>query len=771
MRAENKTMAKTKKKVDKLLAVQKPKYENTLYSVVDIVPEDVRKNTEWEYGYNKEYDFVCISKDGTLGEIYKVQGLLIGLPEEPEEVYARSEDPKEQYWEREQYPSDAQAKKIKNTSQLQYLKEEDRSKWEDFIIRHWESRDNGYWFKVNGKSTYITGAHFFYVQWAMIDIGFPGYRDANRIFWYFREATVADNRCFGMCYLKNRRSGFSYMAASELVNQATKTANSNFGILSMTGDDAKKLFTGKVVPIANRLPFFFQPIRAGESVPKSELLYQVPSTKLTKKKLEELLFDEEEDQMIGLDSKIDWKTTQENSYDGQKLHTLVHDESGKWPTGNDIRNNWNIARTCLRLGSKISGKCMMGSTCNKQSDGGAEFKELYYDSDLRNGGRNANGQTPTGMYSLFIPMEWNYEGAFDKYGYPIFDTPEEPILNEHGDYRDIGVIEEWENEINGLKHAPARMNEHYRQFPRTESHAFRDEISGSMFNLAKIQDQIDHNDALRIEQTEVLRGNFYWRDGIQDSEVLFREDPAGRFKVNWLPPPDLRNNVEVRNGLYHPGNPEFGAFGCDSYDVSGTVYGSGSNGALSGLTGASMHPKVPDHRFFLEYVARPKTVEIFFEEVLMACVYYGMPILIENNKPRLLYHFRDRGYRKYSLKRPDKRTHKLSDDEKFLGGIPNSSQDIILTHAAGIESWVENHVGYDEHTGEIGYMPFSRTLEDWMWFDIKKRTVYDATIASGLAIMAVNRFGFNNEHVIERQTIPNPWGKYDNSGNYSTLKQ
>ena len=62
----------------------------------------------------------------------------------------------------------------------------------------------------------------------------------------------------------------------------------------------------------------------------------------------------------------------------------------------------------------------------------------------------------------------------------------------------------------------------------------------------------------------------------------------------------------------------------------------------------------PTNEFFLEYIARPQTAEIFFEDVLMACVFYGMPILIENNKPRLLYHFKNRGYRGYSMNRPDK---------------------------------------------------------------------------------------------------------------------
>jgi hypothetical protein len=183
-----------------------------------------------------------------------------------------------------------------------------------------------------------------------------------------------------------------------------------------------------------------------------------------------------------------------------------------------------------------------------------------------------------------------------------------------------------------------------------------------------------------------------------------------------------------------------GAFGCDSYDISGTVDGQGSKGALHGLTKFSMEDAPPNH-FFLEYIARPQTAEIFFEDVLMACVFYGMPILCENNKPRLLYHFKNRGYRGFCMNRPDKRFNKLSKTERELGGMPNSSEDIKQAHASAIESYIEKHIGLDlegtfRDSDDMGTMPFVRTLEDWAKFDISNRTAYDATISSGLAIMA-----------------------------------
>jgi len=175
----------------------------------------------------------------------------------------------------------------------------------------------------------------------------------------------------------------------------------------------------------------------------------------------------------------------------------------------------------------------------------------------------------------------------------------------------------------------------------------------------------------------------------------------------------------------------------------------------------------PTNEFFLEYVARPQTAEIFFEEVLMACVFYGMPILIENNKPRLLYHFKNRGYRGFCMNRPDKQFNKLSKTERELGGIPNSSEDVKQAHAAAIESYIEKHIGVDmegtfRDTGEIGTMPFVRTLEDWARFDISNRTAFDATISSGLAVMANQKHLYMPEQKKSSISINLP--RYNNRG-------
>ena len=733
-------------------------YEQTLYKVLDdhIQPHTIAKNNKakkWKYGYNEDYDIIVISKTGEIGEIYEIQNLKIALPK-AKNVH-RFENNK---WTNIGYPKELE--KIKSVFDWEEYPSDFKEKWYDYIDEEFNRREQGFWFYNKNLATYITGSHYMYLQWSKIDVGKPDFRESNRLFYIFWEACKADDRCYGICYLKNRRSGFSFMASGETVNQATISTDSRFGILSKSGPDAKKMFTDKVVPISVNYPFFFKPIQDGMDRPKTELAYRVPATKYTRRKLET---NEKLQDISGLDTTIDWKNTGDNSYDGEKLRLLVHDESGKWEKPNNILNNWRVTRTCLRLGSKIIGKCMMGSTSNAHDKGGKNFKKLYDDSDVTQ--RNANGQTRSGLYSLFIPMEWNYEGYIDSYGIPVFNTPSKAAEGPQGEKIKIGVIEYWDNEVEGLKQDQDALNEFYRQFPRTEKHAFRDETKQSLFNLTKIYEQIDFNEDMR-NSINVTKGSFQWENGQQDTRVIFTPNKSGRFLISWIPSINLQNRKINKGGVYYPGNEHLGAFGCDPYDISGTVDKRGSNGSLHGLTKFSMEDVPPNH-FFLEYIARPQTAEIFFEDVLMACVFYGMPILAENNKPRLLYYFRKRGYRGFAMNRPDRARNKLSVTEKEIGGIPNSSEDIKQAHAAAIESYIENFVGLRE-TG-YGDMYFQRTLEDWAKFNINNRTSHDASISSGLALMACNKHRYTPNNIRKREPVNLGIKRYDNRGYTSKI--
>ena len=144
-----------------------------------------------------------------------------------------------------------------------------------------------------------------------------------------------------------------------------------------------------------------------------------------------------------------------------------------------------------------------------------------------------------------------------------------------------------------------------------------------------------------------------------------------------------------------------------------------------------------------------------------------MPILAENNKPRLLYYFKRRGYRGFSMNRPDKVWNKLSTAEKEIGGIPNSSEDIKQAHAAAIENYIENYIGILEDG--YGDMYFQDTLIDWARFNLNNRTKHDASISSGLAIMACNKNRYRPTAENMSKSFALNFRKYNNTGSISQI--
>ena len=77
--------------------------------------------------------------------------------------------------------------------------------------------------------------------------------------------------------------------------------------------------------------------------------------------------------------------------------------------------------------------------------------------------------------------------------------------------------------------------------------------------------------------------------------------------------------------------------------------------------------------------------------------------------------------------------------------------------------YIQDHVG---HLGEGNYgtMYFNDTLLDWSKFDINKRTKHDASISSGLAIMACNRHLYAPNSKVERTPVNLNIAKYNNDG-------
>ena len=67
------------------------------------------------------------------------------------------------------------------------------------------------------------------------------------------------------------------------------------------------------------------------------------------------------------------------------------------------------------------------------------------------------------------------------------------------------------------------------------------------------------------------------------------------------------------------------------------------------------------------------------------------------------------------------------------------------------------------------YLYFNELLNDWAKFDINKRTKFDATISSGLAIMANNRHLYAPNAKVEKPKLNINISKYSNTGTNSQI--
>jgi len=672
-----------------------------------------------------EEPIVKICPNGTLGDVVELGGILIGLPKAPTKgIKGEGLEASMQMWER--LPMPAELSRIRSMDEWAETPKEFREKFRPFIEEEFRRRREGFWFYNKGEPTFITGRHYMLLQWTKIDIGYPSYLGFQRDIFLHMAACEADPRCIGQLYTKCRRSGYTNICSSVLLDEATQVKDKLLGIQSKTGKDAQEnIFMKKVVSMFRHYPFFFKPIQDGTTNPRMELAFREPSKRITKNNKTSYVGD-------ALNTVLNWKNTTNNAYDGEKLHMLYMDEAGKWEKPSDIREAWRIERTCLIVGRRIVGKALVGSTVNPMDKGGSQYKQIWKDSDP--GKRNANGRTTSGLYRLFIPAYESLEGFFDVHGNPIVDDPHSEIKTLGGDFMTFGSKTFLKNERDALKNDAKELNETIRQFPFTPDEAFRDSVEGSLFNIGKIYEQIEHNDSLY--PNPVVRGNFQWKGGVPDTEVVFLPNHQGRWYVSWMPEQSKRSIMSMDRNKRVPPNGDMGCGGVDSYDLDATVDSRSSKGACHIYNKFNMD--AASNMFVAEYASRPPMAKIFYEDVLMAAVFYGYPLLIENNKYGIVRHFEARGYDGYVMDRPEHLRSTSSSSNVKTKGIPSNSQDVIQAHASAIEDYIHKYVGLNE-MGEPGRMYFNRTLEDWIGFKIDKRTKYDLSISSGLALLAAQK--------------------------------
>ena len=618
------------------------------------------------------------------------------------EIYSRSDDPNEQYWEIPPEPRD-----YKNRRRIERARQKTSPGHQDveltkYANQEWFRRLNGFWFMNNGIPTYLTGEHYFYLAHWTLDTGPPEFRHTDLQLFYFWASCVEDPRCAGMCNYANRRSGKSFRGGCILYNSVSKRKSVKGGVQSKTDKDAEKFFQKCVIRPYTKLKDFFVPIfdRQLGRAPKSLLRFY--NTNETGQAATDEFTGQE-----ALESEIDFRESSAKAYDGEKELIIVEDEFGKLQTEVKLMERHQTVLFCIQESGRYVGKLLyittveqMGSLKNIE-----ESRELFDGSDPTN--RPANDQTKTGLYRFRLPA---YETLiFDKFGMPRVEEAKK-MLQARADV--------FLSEGDFVGYASFK-----RKQPFNDDDIFRVAAKSPIYDIIKIQAQT----AVLSSMTEselYKRGNFIWEGGARDTRVRFVEVKNGRFLVRQL----LENEAQ---DLQRPKNKHRFAGGCDPFEqVAAEKPSDGAGYVYKKFDAESMDM---ENEFIVEYCARPHP-DVFFEDMIKMSVYYGMELLVENNKTGLIKYMEDRGY------------------GAFLKRYEGSKKAGIHAGDASKQQASEKTAIYINNNCHKIFFP--KLLNDFAMFDLADSTRFDRAMAAMWTL-------YNVGNMVSKEDIVGPTVEVD----------
>jgi len=566
-----------------------------------------------------------------------------------------------------------------------------------FEEQQWKYRLCGYWFYNNGTPTYITGLHYMYINWWKFQGNFMDYRETDRKFFYIWNYCENDPNCLGLISFTKRRQGKTAKAGIVLYEYISRSANAHGGIQSKTDQDGKIVFSKAVVQPWKKLPDFFRPKHwdtSGGDTPSETLKFFKPSQR--GKKANQIKFDDEDEN--SLESYIDYGTRKIEHYDGQPLHRYVSDECGKLKDI-DIVERHNTVMFCSEEDGVYVGKHLYITTVEEMEAGGAAFKNLVKMSDPKE--KNSLGRTATGLYTHFLPANkamYRKEYKLDKFG-----------------FADIEFAKEYDGQRRtSLRNTPSALASYIRKNPNSIREAFYIDNNKCLYNSVKLNDRLDYLEW--ASKDVIVQGNFSWENGVKDSKVIFKPSKNGKFKVVGEYLDKVQSNmVEYNGNVCVPKNINH-IVGLDPFDHDTVEDNRRSDAAGYVLKKNDPLDSSPYNKAFVcQYLHRPPTAAIMYEDMILMCVFFGCKMLFESQKIGIKRYFCDRGYEKFLIKLPDASDY----------GIPSTPAN-KQTMAELTEDYIENY---------IDNVYFSELINDWLLFDLKNTQKYDAAMGAGYALI------------------------------------
>lgn len=656
--------------------------------------------------------------DNAFGFVYKCwipeygYGInVISGAKEKTDIIKRSEDIQEQFWERQTLPHDYHPKRKKEHERQKI----DRNWFDPYLEqirrREWGRRLRGVWFWNNGKPVYLTGLHYFMLNYWPFQGKWLDYRRPDRDSMYITMYCIQDPNCLGLNEIMNRKSGKTLRAGCVLYERTSRINNHHGGIQSKTDTDAWEVFKKAVVHPWKKLPHFFRPtydLMKGDD-PNDELRFFATSRRGQQAESEV----EEE----ALESWVDFKSSEESAYDGPELHTYVSDETSKTKKDVSIIERQNVTRFCTEIGGEFKGFHYYTTTVEIEEgeEDNHEFQAMTAKSNPLV--RDENGRTLTGLYTYFRPAYMSL--FFDKYGEPdevrarTYLSNARKKLQEEGDLRGLSSLK--------------------RKQPMTFNEAFSIDGKFSLYNPELINMQLDD---ISWGSSVTEFGDLVWKDGYEFerpvvkpngdidyilNEVEWKPNPNGRFEkvLGWTPKDS--NKVYKNGNKYLPNNSFAIRIGCDPFRYDKTKDKRRSNcAAFAYQMQDELYPDDEfNNTFVLRYAYRAESTRLSNADIIKMAWWCGCQVLFERNVNHWKRDFQDWNCDGFYMFMPG---------EQEPGVATDGRGNVVQT----ICNYTEAHI--NEHIKKV---KFKSLLKDWLSFKIEDTEKHDEGMAAGMTLIAV----------------------------------
>lgn len=530
----------------------------------------------------------------------------------------------------------------------------------------------------------MCGKHYFYFNYCFIKSVkggriVPEWRRTDSEFFNLWESCMRGlNKGKGILALKRRRIGASWKFAAGVLHEAMFYPYSEIGLQSKTEDDVKILFNDKLKFIYDNLPPFMRATSdAGNSLKKIEFAKKVKDEKGNPVK-------------VGTRSLIVCKSPEDSNWEGMGLKLWGCDEAGKTKK---LLSLVSLTYPCLAGddGLTMEGVPFLFGTAGNIDDFGDDYKVLWYSSDSYN------------LLKYFIS---GWHGLkLDKFGNEDIEAAVRWILEERQKKEEL---------------SPKEYFDFIQQYPLTPEEAFS-QGSSSPFDLIKINKRISELDK---NPPKLQYGYFEW-DKKNPEQVIFRPDSQGLVCI--FEHPDRRMDK-----LYVAGS--------DPYDHR-KKKGSGSSGSTciykrfyidkqeqedGDIDEVSGYMRQMPVMMFTDEGGEPN---FFYQQSLMACIYYNCQILVEKNRAGMLNYFRDNSREGLLKTRPIKPNKVKFTASNYELGI-YMDEDTKSAMLGAIGSYISNN---------IDGIYFVELLEKMLTYDsdnAKKK--WDEVDAFGIALLHAN---------------------------------